>query len=208
MLVEKNPLSPRVVPEAELNIAVAERQGTLLAILARTVKSLGSVIVSPDSGDLIQDVRIQPLRVFADDRGFFSELARLGTPGLAENMVPGGDSKIQVSATLTYPGTIKAIHYHFEQTDLWAPVQGMFQVFLYDMRRASPSFGRINTLYVGQYRPWTILIPPGVGHGYKVLGTQPAVLVYLTNRYYNPNDEGRLSHDHPAIGYDWETQHK
>jgi dTDP-4-dehydrorhamnose 3,5-epimerase len=84
----------------------------------------------------------------------------------------------------------------------------MFQVFLYDMRCNSPSFGRTNTLYVGQYRPWTILIPPGVGHGYKVLGTQPAVLVYVTNRYYNPNDEGRLPYDHPALGYDWETQHK
>jgi dTDP-4-dehydrorhamnose 3,5-epimerase len=196
------------MPEAGSIIAVAERHGASLAILARGKKSLGSVIINPESNDLIQGVRIELLRVFADDRGFFSELARLGAPGLAENMVPVGDSRIQVSATLTYPGTIKAIHYHFEQADLWAPVQGMFQVFLYDMRCNSPSFGRTNTLYVGQYRPWTILIPPGVGHGYKVLGTQPAVLVYVTNRYYNPNDEGRLPYDHPALGYDWETQHK
>jgi dTDP-4-dehydrorhamnose 3,5-epimerase len=196
------------VPEAGPVITIAERHGASLAILARAEKSLGVIIVSPDSNDLIHGVRIEPLKIFADDRGFFTELARLGTPGVAEDMVSTADSKIQISATLTYPGTIKAIHYHFEQTDLWAPVQGMFQVFLYDMRCNSPSFGRTNTLYVGQYRPWTVLIPPGVGHGYKVLGTQPAVLVYLTNRYYNPKDEGRLSYDHPAIGYDWETQHK
>ncbi len=200
--------SPQIVPKAGPVITIAERHGASLAILARAEKSLGAVIVSPESKDLIQGVRIEPLKVFADDRGFFTELARLGAPGVAEDMVPTADSKIQISATLTYPGTIKAIHYHFEQTDLWAPVQGMFQVFLYDMRCSSPSFGRTNTFYVGQYRPWTILIPPGVGHGYKVLGTQPAVLVYLTNRYYNPKDEGRLSYDHPAIGYDWETQHK
>jgi len=195
------------VQKAESIIAVAERNGISLAILARTGKSLGSVIVSPKSSELIQGVQIEPLNVFADDRGFFTELARLGTR-IAEKMLPGDESKIQVSATLTYPGTIKAIHYHFEQTDLWAPISGMFQVFLYDLRRDSATFSKINTLYLGQYRPWSILIPPGVGHGYKVVGTQPAMLVYLTNRYYNPNDEGRLAYDHPEIGYDWETQHK
>ena len=193
--------------KAESIIAVAERNGISLAILARTGKSVGSVIVSPKSSELIQGVQIEPLNVFADDRGFFTELARLGAR-IAEKMLPGGESRIQVSATLTYPGTIKAIHYHFEQTDLWAPISGMFQVFLYDLRRDSATFSKINTLYLGQYRPWSILIPPGVGHGYKVVGTQPAMLVYLTNRYYNPNDEGRLAYDHPEIGYDWETQHK
>ena len=193
--------------KAESIIAVAERNGISLAILARTGKSLGSVIVSPKSSELIQGLQIEELKVFADDRGFFTELARLGAR-IAEKMLPGGESRIQVSATLTYPGTIKAIHYHFEQTDLWAPISGMFQVFLYDLRRDSATFSKINTLYLGQYSPWSILIPPGVGHGYKVVGTQPAMLVYLTNRYYNPNDEGRLAYDHPAIGYDWETQHK
>ncbi len=34
------------------------------------------------------------------------------------------------------------------------------------------------------------------------------MLVYLTNRFYNPSDEGRLSYDHAGIAYDWETQHK
>jgi len=33
-------------------------------------------------------------------------------------------------------------------------------------------------------------------------------LVYLTDRYYNPEDEGRLPYDHPDVGYDWEIQHK
>jgi dTDP-4-dehydrorhamnose 3,5-epimerase len=47
-----------------------------------------------------------------------------------------------------------------------------------------------------------------VGHGYKVLGTEPAHLVYVTDRYYDPKDEGRLAYDHPDIGYDWEIQHK
>lgn len=192
----------------ENSAVIGEGNGLQLAIERATGKSLGKIITIPDSPDLIADVQIEPLQVHPDDRGFFTELARLGSDGIASQMIPDGPKKIQISATLTYPGTIKAIHFHYYQTDLWVPIAGMLQVFLCDFRRSSRTFGVINTLYVGQLRPWKILIPPGVGHGYKVLGTQPAQLVYFTDRFYNPKDEGRLRYDHPDIGYDWEIQHK
>jgi dTDP-4-dehydrorhamnose 3,5-epimerase len=198
---------PGTQAEAESLVEIGERNGVALAVLRRESRSLGRLILDPRSGDLVEGVRIEPLRVLADDRGFFTELARLGT-GMAADLMSADDDRIQISATLSYPGTIKAIHYHFEQTDLWAPVEGMFQVLLYDLRRDSGTFGRINTMYVGRYRPWSILIPPGVGHGYKVLGTDPALLIYITNRYYNAQDEGRLAWNDAAIAYDWETQHK
>ena len=181
--------------------------GIEMAILPRDSKTLGKIIAKPDSADLIDGVQIAPLVIHADDRGFFTELARLGT-GLAARMVPDGVRGIQVSLTLTYPGTIKAIHYHSEQTDLWAPVSGMVQVFLYDLRVQSRTFGAINTIYSGRFQPWEILIPPGVAHGYKALGVEPIQLVYFTDRHYNPADELRLPYDHPKIAYDWETQHK
>ena len=187
---------------------VGERHGTHLAIQHRTGKTLGKIISQMDSPDLVADVQISAIPVHADDRGFFMELARIGAPGIASYLDAKDKAQVQVSMTLAYPGTIKAIHYHFEQTDLWATVSGMLQVFLCDLRTGSKTFGAINTLYVGQMRPWEILIPPGVGHGYKVLGGQPAQMVYFTNRHFNPNDEGRLPFDHPEIGYDWETQRK
>ena len=34
------------------------------------------------------------------------------------------------------------------------------------------------------------------------------MLIYVTDRFYNPQDEGRIAYDEPGIGYDWETQHK
>lgn len=193
---------------AENVTEIGRRGGLELAIRHSGSPGLGKVITRPDSADLIAGVEAEPLQIYADDRGFFAELARLGSGKLAAGMVPEGNRRIQISATLTYPGAIKAIHYHFEQTDLWAPIMGMFQVFLCDFRRDSTTFGLINTLYVGTLRPWEILIPPGVGHGYKVLGTEPAQLVYLTDRYYNPQDEGRLPYNHPGVAYDWELQHK
>ena len=77
-----------------------------------------------------------------------------------------------------------------------------------DLRPESPTFGARNTLYVGALRPWQILIPPGVGHGYKVIGTSPAMLVYVTDRFYNPRDEGRIAYNDAGLAYDWELQHK
>ncbi len=167
-------------------------------------KGIGAVIVSPDSDQLIAGVRVKPFSVWADDRGYFLEVLRVGQ-GLPSEFPA---ETTQVSAALGYPGTVKAFHYHLHQTDLWVPAQRMFQVALVDLRKDSETFGRRNTLYVGTLRPWQILIPPGVGHGYKVIGSQPAMLIYVTDRFYNPQDEGRIAYDEPGIGYDWETQHK
>ena len=167
-------------------------------------RGIGIVIQSPDSKDLIQGVRINPFSVWPDDRGYFLEVTRI-KEGLPADFPP---ESTQVSAALSYPGTIKALHYHLYQTDFWVPAQGMFQVALVDLRAESETFGVRNTLYVGALRPWRILIPPGVGHGYKVIGSSPGMLIYVTDRFYNPADEGRIPYDDPGIAYDWETQHK
>ncbi len=167
-------------------------------------KGIGRVILTPDSKDLIAGVRIAPHTVFPDDRGYFLEIARLGQ-GLPAAFP---QESTQISAALSYPGTVKAFHFHLRQTDCWAPLEGMLQIALVDLRPESSTFGVRNTLYAGSQRHWQILVPPGIAHGYKVIGTAPAILVYLTDRFYDPQDEGRIPYDDPNICYDWETQHK
>lgn len=184
--------------------SVALREGLELAIAAGGPHGVGDVIVNEKSERLIQEVGIVALQFWPDDRGYFVEVLRAGL-GLATGI---STATLQVSASLSYPGTIKAFHYHARQTDIWAPAAGMLQVGLYDLRVGSPTFGAKNTFYIGELRPWSLRIPPGVGHGYKVLGTQPAVLVYATDRFYDPQDEGRIPYNDPDINYDWETQHK
>jgi dTDP-4-dehydrorhamnose 3,5-epimerase len=165
---------------------------------------IGKAILSPTSKDLIAGIQINPFPLWPDDRGYFLEVARLGQ-GMIADFPP---ASTQVSTALNYPGIIKAFHYHKFQTDFWVPAAGLLQVVLADLRRPSPTFGQKNTIYVGALRPWQILIPPGVAHGYKVIGEQPSVLVYVTNRTYDPKDEGRIPHNDTAIAYDWELQHK
>jgi dTDP-4-dehydrorhamnose 3,5-epimerase len=165
---------------------------------------IGSVIAAPAADTLIDGVIIEPQMIWPDDRGYFFEVARIGS-GLVSHFPA---ESTQISATVTYPGAIKAFHYHAHQADCWVPAAGMFQIALVDLREQSRTFGRKNTLYVGVLRPWMLLIPPGVAHGYKVVGTGPASLIYVTNRHYDPGDEGRLAHDDARLNYDWELQHK
>lgn len=167
------------------------------ASVQRAARDIGKVITSPASSDLIEGVRVQPVALWPDDRGYFLEIQRLSKVDTT-----------QVSAALSYPGTIKAFHFHRRQTDFWTPVSGMFQVALIDLREGSRTQGLCNTMYAGTLRPWQILIPPGVAHGYKVLGQEPGLLVYLTDRFYDPEDEGRIPYNDPKLNYDWELQHK
>jgi dTDP-4-dehydrorhamnose 3,5-epimerase len=182
---------------------LASRGGLELAVPA-CAKGIGAVIGSIDSAELIAGVAVAPLAVHPDDRGYFLEVQRLGQ-GLARAFPPESS---QVSAALSYAGTIKAFHFHLRQTDCWTPAKGLFQVALVDLRAGSPTFAKRNTMYVGPLRPWQILIPPGVGHGYKIIGEENAMLIYMTDRFYDPGDEGRIPFDDPGIHYDWETQRK
>jgi len=183
---------------------LGDRNGLRLAIRPRSGPNTGALIRDPESPDLIHGVHIERLQIRPDDRGYFLEVMRQGR-GLGARF---GAGQLQVSSALSYPGTVKALHYHFDQSDLWAPVQGQLQVCLFDLRSDSPTFGACNTLYTGTLQPWQILIPPGVGHGYKVVGQEPAILVYVTDRLYNPDDEGRIPYNDPDVNYDWEIQHK
>jgi dTDP-4-dehydrorhamnose 3,5-epimerase len=178
--------------------------GGLELALPENSKGIGNVIVSPDSDALIAGVRVAAASVYPDDRGYFLEVQRMGR-GLAAAF-PAAST--QISAALNYPGTIKAFHYHLHQTDCWTPVKGMLQVALADLRVGSATFGLRNTMYVGTLRPWQVLIPAGVAHGYKVIGGEEALLVYMTDRFYDPSDEGRILWNDPGINYDWDQQKK
>ena len=194
-----------VTPSNE-SLLIGEGNDLRLALLKRSARNIGDVILSPDSPNLIAGVSVEVGAIYPDDRGYFTELFRVGASALTHSLREC--PMLQISVAASYPGTIKALHYHFEQTDFWAPIQGVFQVVLCDLRQGSPTHGKVNTLFLGILRPWRLRIPPGVGHGYKIVGSEIGTLVYLTDRFYNPRDEGRLPHDHPFLNYDWEIQHK
>ncbi|BCV25999.1 dTDP-4-dehydrorhamnose 3,5-epimerase family protein [Gelria sp. Kuro-4] len=149
---------------------------------------------------MIAGVKVKKLLRHPDDRGFFQEILR-DDEGLLERFG-------QASMSKTYPGVIKAFHYHEEQDDLWFFPVGNAQVVLYDLREDSPTHGETNVFYLGEDNPELLLIPKGVAHGYRTLGEKPAIIIYFTTRSYNREnpDEKRLPYDDPRIGFDWTTK--
>jgi dTDP-4-dehydrorhamnose 3,5-epimerase len=150
----------------------------------------------------IHDVIVKKLATHSDDRGYFREVVRED-----DNLLRHFG---QSSVTKTYPGVIKAFHWHNDQDDVWYVVDGMARVVLYDRRDGSPTRGCTQVVYAGEDNPVVILIPTGIAHGYQVLGNKPAVLFYHVTRAYDPArpDEQRIPFDDPQIGFDWSIQNR
>ncbi|MBU1348775.1 dTDP-4-dehydrorhamnose 3,5-epimerase family protein [Patescibacteria group bacterium] len=150
----------------------------------------------------IDGVSVKNLVRHADDRGFFCEVLKAGEPSAI--------SVRQTSYTETHPGIIKAFHWHRKQWDSWFVVGGSAQVVLHDLRDGSPTKGTTQVIYAGSETPRLISIPPGVAHGYRVLGTERVRLFYHTSEAYDPTepDEERVPHDDAGIGFDWNTKNR
>jgi dTDP-4-dehydrorhamnose 3,5-epimerase len=146
---------------------------------------------------MIDGVQCKPLQVHLDDRGFFMEILREDDPFFTRFG--------QSSYTITYPGVVKAWHYHAVQDDLWFIASGMAQVGLHDLRDDSPTRGQTDVFYLGDQNRALLFIPHGVAHGYRVLGSEPIGLVYYTTHVYNPRDELRRPWNDPEIGLAWTT---
>jgi dTDP-4-dehydrorhamnose 3,5-epimerase len=151
---------------------------------------------------MIEGVKIKKITKFADDRGFFAELIKSGEETFH-------DIK-QTSYTETFPGVIKAFHWHKKQWDIWFVIDGMAQVVLHDMRKDSPTYKKTQVIYAGEFNHVLIAIPPFVAHGYRVLGNKPIKLIYHTTEAYDPAvpDEERIPWDDPEIGFDWTTKNR
>ena len=146
----------------------------------------------------LQGVQIKHLVRHCDERGYLLEVLR-DDDELLERFG-------QTTYTMTYPGVIKAFHWHKKQYDLWYVAMGEARVVLYDLREESPTYRKIQVIYAGEHKPLLIVIPPGVAHGYQVLGDKPVGLFYHTTRSYDPSDpdEERIAYDDPAIAFDWD----
>lgn len=145
---------------------------------------------------MIDGVQTKQLVRHPDERGFFEELIRITDPIFKEGFG-------QLSRSSMIAGVVKAWHVHKTQVDWWYVVKGTVKVALYDGRQGSVTHKEFNQFILGEEGQDIILkIPAGVAHGLKVI-KGPAELVYITSSTYNKDEEGRIPHDDPQIGYDW-----
>ena len=168
-------------------------------------KGIGSVIRSPDSPELIDGVRVQPLSLWPDDRGYFLEVQRIGQ-GLAAAFPPehyAGLGRLELSRNH------QGVPLSPLSDRLLDAGQGLLQVALADLRPGSPTFGAAQ--HVVRRRAATLAGADPAGRRARLQSDRARRRVcwsIVTDRFYNPADEGRIPYNDPGINYDWETQHK
>ena len=165
---------------------------------------LTSVAAAIDPKILIAGVQLKELKSFPDERGFFRELVRVSDP-IFDN---SGENFGQWSHSRTGKNTTKAWHFHHLQTDWWYIGCGAVHAALFDLRDESPTKGRMMEFVLGDPNEIdgalsaVVRIPPGVLHGYKTI-TDSSDLFYITDRVYNPQDEGRHPFNSPLVPHNW-----
>ena len=145
----------------------------------------------------IEGVKTKPLRLIADERGWLMEILRSDDASLFTKF-----GQVYVSAT--YPGVVKAWHYHKKQVDSFACIAGMVKLVLIDTRSGSVTEGTVNEFFIGSKNPMLVQVPALVYHGWKCIGTETSLVANITNEayQYSEPDEYRLE-PHGTLPYDW-----
>ena len=147
----------------------------------------------------IQDVVVYPLKKFVDERGWLCELFRHDE--INEEFYPA-----MAYISVTEPQTTRGPHEHIDQADLFCFLgTSNFKLRLWDNRQDSPTFRCVMTLFVGADNPQAVIIPKGVAHAYKNVGSEKGMVINCPNRLYmgkgkkEPIDEIRHEDDPETI---------
>ncbi|MEZ5428954.1 MAG: dTDP-4-dehydrorhamnose 3,5-epimerase family protein [Pyrinomonadaceae bacterium] len=127
----------------------------------------------------IQDVVVYPLRKFVDERGWLAELFRHDE--LTEEFYPQ-----MAYISMTEPLVQRGPHEHVDQADLFCFIgPSNFKLRLWDNRSDSPTYRFVMTMFVGADNPQAVIIPKGVVHAYKNIGTtEKGMVINCPNRLY------------------------
>lgn len=147
----------------------------------------------------IGGVVIRPLRKFVDERGWLAELFRHDE--LDADFYPA-----MAYISITEPGVTRGPHEHVDQADLFCFIgPSNFKIRLWDNRESSPTFRNFVTAFVGADNPSSVLVPLGVVHAYRNVGSVGGVVINCPNRLFmgegrrEPIDEIRHEDDPETI---------
>lgn len=146
---------------------------------------------------MINGVSIKKLKVIPDERGRLMEILR-------------SDDKVfkkfgQAYMTTTYPGVVKAWHWHKKQDDNFTCVHGKIKLALYDARKKSQTYKKITEFILSTEDPILVTIPKMVYHGFKGMADYESIVINIPTLPYNYKkpDEFRIDPYDNDIDYDW-----
>ncbi len=138
---------------------------------------------------MIEGVRLIPLEVHTDDRGYLIELVRATDPFLTKfgQVYLVGDFA---------RGVIRAFHKHTLLWDYFFISHGSAKFILVDDRPNSTTYKNMDTFVVGSRNPSLLVVPPGVFHGWMSLEDNTQ-MISVASEVYNREkpDEMRIPPD-------------
>jgi dTDP-4-dehydrorhamnose 3,5-epimerase len=152
----------------------------------------------------VEGVRLLQRAVHSDARGTFS---RLHCAEEYESLgLSGFTSPAQMNLSLTeQPGTVRGMHLlrgPATEHKLVTCLAGRIHDVVIDLRENSPTFMETFSAEFDGAGSLSVVIPPGVAHGFQALEPQSLVLYLHSERYRAELDAG-VRADDPALGLEW-----
>lgn len=105
--------------------------------------------------------------------------------------------------SISHKGVLRGLHFQIpprEHVKLVYCIEGCVLDAIVDLRKNSPSYGRIATFELSKEKANILYISPGLAHGFYVLSEQ-AIVVYKVSTVYSPkHDTGILWN---SVGIPW-----
>ena len=146
-------------------------------------------------------VIIEP-QVFGDSRGYFMETyqkEKYAAAGIDVTFVQDNES-------MSRYGVVRGLHYQaepFAQAKLIRVVAGRVLDVAVDIRKDSPTFGKVFTLELSSENKLQLFLPHGIAHGFAVL-SETAIFTYKCDNFYAPQSERTIRYDDPILNIDWQ----
>ena len=138
------------------------------------------------------DVKVVKFARFRDHRGFFTESYRITD---FENIT--GKPIAQINESFSESGVVRGLHFQWNphMGKLVKAVQGSFIDMFLDIRKDSPTFGKISAHALDgtdslDYDKW-IWIPPGFAHG--IVAPRNVKIMYACTGIYSQGCEAGIS---------------
>lgn len=139
---------------------------------------------------------------FEDARGAFARF--FCAEELAELNLPGPPVQINHSLTRTV-GAVRGLHFQRPpkaEAKIIRCLRGRVFDVAVDIRKDSPTFLKWHAVELSAANMLAYHLPQGFAHGFQVLEPD-SELLYLHTEFYNPEHEGGLRHDDPALAISW-----
>jgi len=126
----------------------------------------------------INGVILKETKAYNDARGWLCEFFRL-------DEVPPEFHPVMGYISMTNPGVSRGPHEHYDQADLFCFLgPSDFEVWLWDNREKSSTHWVRQIITLGASRPASLIVPPGVVHAYRNVGSSSGLVYNFANRLY------------------------